>query len=166
MKETREVRRSLQRSSLFSGWLLRRRVFFWRLLRFITTPSSGGTVLARIRPDEAAEQHTALHARIAGQVIHLLAFAVVFVRTSPGAHVSFPDKFVFMPCALDCGARPSPNASCPVCARSEEHTSELQSPKDLVCRLLLEKKKKKEIDDAYKTRNRRDVGEKKTRWVR
>src|SRR5574340_1335574 len=28
--------------------------------------------------------------------------------------------------------------------RSEEHTSELQSPKDLVCRLLLEKKKKKE----------------------
>src|SRR5574339_1234443 len=27
--------------------------------------------------------------------------------------------------------------------RSEEHTSELQSPGDLVCRLLLEKKKKK-----------------------
>src|SRR5574340_1605505 len=29
--------------------------------------------------------------------------------------------------------------------RSEEHTSELQSPKDLVCRLLLEKKKKKKM---------------------
>src|SRR5207248_9849170 len=29
--------------------------------------------------------------------------------------------------------------------RSEEHTSELQSPYDLVCRLLLEKKKKKII---------------------
>src|SRR5256885_6029462 len=29
--------------------------------------------------------------------------------------------------------------------RSEEHTSELQSPCNLVCRLLLEKKKKKEI---------------------
>src|SRR5256885_11829276 len=29
-------------------------------------------------------------------------------------------------------------------ARSEEHTSELQSPCNLVCRLLLEKKKKKE----------------------
>src|SRR5207248_1341813 len=28
------------------------------------------------------------------------------------------------------------------CGRSEEHTSELQSPYDLVCRLLLEKKKK------------------------
>src|SRR5437764_4633074 len=30
-------------------------------------------------------------------------------------------------------------------ARSEEHTSELQSPMYLVCRLLLEKKKKKKI---------------------
>src|SRR2546430_12907654 len=30
-------------------------------------------------------------------------------------------------------------------ARSEEHTSELQSQSNLVCRLLLEKKKKKEI---------------------
>src|SRR5258708_27523435 len=29
-------------------------------------------------------------------------------------------------------------------SRSEEHTSELQSPDHLVCRLLLEKKKKKE----------------------
>src|SRR5206468_11491670 len=29
--------------------------------------------------------------------------------------------------------------------RSEEHTSELQSRSDLVCRLLLEKKKKKQI---------------------
>src|SRR5438034_5615486 len=31
-------------------------------------------------------------------------------------------------------------------ARSEEHTSELQSHSDLVCRLLLEKKKKKKIE--------------------
>src|SRR2546428_4183897 len=31
--------------------------------------------------------------------------------------------------------------------RSEEHTSELQSRSDLVCRLLLEKKKKKRIHD-------------------
>src|SRR5690606_39347481 len=30
-------------------------------------------------------------------------------------------------------------------ARSEEHTSELQSRENLVCRLLLEKKKKKQI---------------------
>src|SRR2546426_9240853 len=37
------------------------------------------------------------------------------------------------------GARP---------ARSEEHTSELQSPCNLVCRLLLEKKKKKQATSA------------------
>src|SRR5438034_5402600 len=34
--------------------------------------------------------------------------------------------------------------------RSEEHTSELQSHSDLVCRLLLEKKKKKLIICNYK----------------
>src|SRR6476620_12571100 len=34
--------------------------------------------------------------------------------------------------------------------RSEEHTSELQSRQYLVCRLLLEKKKKKEISDRHK----------------
>src|SRR5256885_12239993 len=32
--------------------------------------------------------------------------------------------------------------------RSEEHTSELQSPCNLVCRLLLEKKKKKDPDPS------------------
>src|SRR5207248_10135664 len=38
--------------------------------------------------------------------------------------------------------RDQPRARTRPC-RSEEHTSELQSPYDLVCRLLLEKKKKK-----------------------
>src|SRR5476649_116881 len=38
-----------------------------------------------------------------------------------------------------CGARGARPAGCP--PRSEEHTSELQSHSDLVCRLLLEKKK-------------------------
>src|SRR5258708_27947454 len=37
--------------------------------------------------------------------------------------------------AIEPGRRPSPSW------RSEEHTSELQSPDHLVCRLLLEKKK-------------------------
>src|SRR2546426_5766222 len=32
--------------------------------------------------------------------------------------------------------------------RSEEHTSELQSPCNLVCRLLLEKKKKKKLSST------------------
>src|SRR5690349_23041283 len=39
---------------------------------------------------------------------------------------------------------PGSTSSCgPASRRSEEHTSELQSRRDLVCRLLLEKKKKK-----------------------
>src|SRR5258708_29860204 len=40
--------------------------------------------------------------------------------------------------AIDTGARQPPAPTRP---RSEEHTSELQSPDHLVCRLLLEKKK-------------------------
>src|SRR5437867_6746569 len=50
-------------------------------------------------------------------------------------------------------------------ARSEEHTSELQSPYDLVCRLLLEKKKKKKkkkkckITQKSNTTNKKKVQE-------
>src|SRR3982750_1863874 len=42
--------------------------------------------------------------------------------------------------------------------RSEEHTSELQSRSDLVCRLLLEKKKKKQTDRATPERTRAAQG--------
>src|SRR3989454_7595783 len=43
-------------------------------------------------------------------------------------------------------------------ARSEEHTSELQSPCNLVCRLLLEKKKKKlKVVAAQSKRQSQDV---------
>src|SRR5256885_11003150 len=37
--------------------------------------------------------------------------------------------------------------------RSEEHTSELQSPCNLVCRLLLEKKKQKSITESVRHRS-------------
>src|SRR5258708_29175847 len=37
--------------------------------------------------------------------------------------------------------------------RSEEHTSELQSPDHLVCRLLLEKKKKKIMESQQASRS-------------
>src|SRR2546427_9017334 len=51
----------------------------------------------------------------------------------------------------------------PACAsRSEEHTSELQSQSNLVCRLLLEKKKKKNTSEADHTTPKRN----KTRTVR
>src|SRR2546426_8531660 len=42
--------------------------------------------------------------------------------------------------------------------RSEEHTSELQSPCNLVCRLLLEKKKKKE-EEAQQHKDTPDTGQ-------
>src|SRR2546426_3130426 len=47
-----------------------------------------------------------------------------------------PDRCAGCPCRGGCAGRRR--------TRSEEHTSELQSPCNLVCRLLLEKKKKKE----------------------
>src|SRR5206468_13118768 len=40
---------------------------------------------------------------------------------------------------------------CPRSGRSEEHTSELQSRSDLVCRLLLEKKKNKKKEQIFYT---------------
>src|SRR5258708_12726994 len=50
---------------------------------------------------------------------------------------------------------------CSTSARSEEHTSELQSPDHLVCRLLLEKKKKinptTAIDNATFTQSRHNT---------
>src|SRR5438105_9587236 len=51
--------------------------------------------------------------------------------------VAAPFRLIYIPGALFV----SGNAT--ATARSEEHTSELQSRVDLVCRLLLEKKKKK-----------------------
>src|SRR5690242_21445939 len=54
-------------------------------------------------------------------------------------------------CACCCGisSRPEPSSRGTACVgahgRSEEHTSELQSHVNLVCRLLLEKKKKNRL---------------------
>src|SRR2546430_5752044 len=58
------------------------------------------------------------------------------VRAAPGRDAGFRAA------ALSGGARPHARnpASRPGAARSEEHTSELQSQSNLVCRLLLEKK--------------------------
>src|SRR2546426_112532 len=46
--------------------------------------------------------------------------------------------------------------------RSEEHTSELQSPCNLVCRLLLEKKKKNARKTAHSNRTRQKYHRKRT----
>src|SRR5690242_21237296 len=51
----------------------------------------------------------------------------------------------FQPDGRDLAARHRRNRHREPAARSEEHTSELQSHVNLVCRLLLEKKKKKKL---------------------
>src|SRR2546430_11473913 len=53
-------------------------------------------------------------------------------------------------CFVGRGPRSAPGGrasrrSAALCSRSEEHTSELQSQSNLVCRLLLEKKNKRDL---------------------
>src|SRR5437764_12284039 len=55
-----------------------------------------------------------------------------------------PSTLLAVPAQLR--AATCPNLTRNSLARSEEHTSELQSPMYLVCRLLLEKKKKKLVN--------------------
>src|SRR5258708_21810687 len=58
------------------------------------------------------------------------------------------------PCPNASGPGPPPQCCIPGTMRSEEHTSELQSPDHLVCRLLLEKKK---LSDMNQGQGRDDV---------
>src|SRR5205807_6037072 len=63
-------------------------------------------------------------------------------RTRPSRAASTGSSSIRPPCCAGNTARARPCSWCGP-RRSEEHTSELQSPCNLVCRLLLEKKKKK-----------------------
>src|SRR5256885_6647005 len=85
----------------------------------------------------------------------LFLFFFLMIRRPPRSTL-FPYTTLFRSCRPRCGGRP-PTARCGSGSRaarrrrggaqrrrtprSEEHTSELQSPCNLVCRLLLEKKK-------------------------
>src|SRR5437762_11082443 len=82
-----------------------------------------------------------------------LAFFIFYFRLSrPPKSTLFPYTTLFrssIPYTPCCAPAPMPTPACstsaafaPPTTRSEEHTSELQSPMYLVCRLLLEKKKK------------------------
>src|SRR6478672_3339050 len=55
-------------------------------------------------------------------------------------------------CCGPCAPPNYPTAHCDsCCGRSEEHTSELQSRSDLVCRLLLEKKKHQHVIPSHRS---------------
>src|SRR2546427_3629127 len=56
------------------------------------------------------------------------------------------------PCASSAVTWTAGVIGAPAVARSEEHTSELQSQSNLVCRLLLEKKKKNNTTSVNETR--------------
>src|ERR1019366_6443894 len=74
----------------------------------------------------------------------LFFFFFLMIRRPPRSTL-FPYTTLFR--SIGCGAgarnRPLQEEAHPQDARSEEHTSELQSLTNLVCRLLLEKKKTK-----------------------
>src|SRR2546422_7048761 len=79
-----------------------------------------------------------------------------------GCHVHMPTKVcTSLPRLLSSSARAPACSSVrrrngeppPICRRSEEHTSELQSRLHLVCRLLLEKKKKNNTYHVVPTAN-------------
>src|SRR5205823_13854627 len=71
-----------------------------------------------------------------------------FLRTTPPPPLAPPPLPIARSPGSDTSSRRPPTSTTTVCrgmVRSEEHTSELQSLAYLVCRLLLEKKKKKNI---------------------
>src|SRR2546426_1453114 len=65
-----------------------------------------------------------------------------------------PTFVTFLPSILSTTTLPARFANQ---ARSEEHTSELQSPCNLVCRLLLEKKKRNTPSRSYSIVRRREI---------
>src|SRR6185312_17119505 len=76
-------------------------------------------------------------------VLFLFFFFFLMIRRPPRSTL-FPYTTLFRSPARGRGSSCCPRSRTHRgCGRSEEHTSELQSRSDLVCRLLLEKKKNK-----------------------
>src|SRR6266516_6661065 len=98
-------------------------------------------------------------------MLRSLYFFFLMIRRPPRSTL-FPYTTLFRSIGVDPLQLRGPLAGAPVDDdRSEEHTSELQSPYDLVCRLLLEKKKKKTIHSLYqkKKKKKKHIKRKKKR---
>src|SRR5256886_8622728 len=72
----------------------------------------------------------------------------------PLGQIGFDEKTVLRFAAVGDANRAAAGDHRRVLERSEEHTSELQSQSNLVCRLLLEKKKKKRYSKCNTTLHR------------
>src|SRR5690349_22616350 len=98
-------------------------------------------------PHSASSRHNATTAHLCTHTLSSLLSLFFFNDTATteiytlSLHDALPiSNFL----SFRCHFRPLPGSTRPpLDIRSEEHTSELQSRRDLVCRLLLEKKKKK-----------------------
>src|SRR5215216_6953984 len=91
----------------------------------------------------------------------LYIFFFLMIRRPPRSTL-FPYTTLFRSRRTGARARPRgaaargpPPGRRPGAARSEEHTSELQSPDPLVCRLLLEKKKQNTLTHLLDTKKYR-----------
>src|SRR4029434_11337110 len=78
-------------------------------------------------------------------LLYLLVFFFFLMIRRPPRSTLFPYTTLFRSSVCLCVCVCVSNYFCIyVCVRSEEHTSELQSHLNLVCRLLLEKKKERD----------------------
>src|SRR5438552_12347204 len=82
----------------------------------------------------------------------LFPYTTLFRSVAPSLNVTVPVAVFGVTTAVK--ATDCPNVE-GFAERSEEHTSELQSPDHLVCRLLLEKKKNKSIVPTQNLSTRR-----------
>src|SRR5690606_18142659 len=110
-------------------------------------PVNGDPVVMIRKPDEPASRP--IPVTINGRTVTLAAMPPDVSVTNDPNHPSvvyIGSRTRVVHKALITSIRPSGEARVEFQARSEEHTSELQSRENLVCRLLLEKKKNKKID--------------------
>src|SRR2546430_6722719 len=78
----------------------------------------------------------------------LFPYTTLFRSTRLQAHIEIRRRLRSLPLIQQRHRFPHVFEFACTCGRSEEHTSELQSQSNLVCRLLLEKKKKSEHQTA------------------
>src|SRR5256885_7433537 len=108
------------------------------MIAFHCTKRAGGASVAL--PDFVYGPNQRDHSRPGSSV-----FPERTKNSSRGSADAFEDLAAPAGGGLHHSMRPQCEKSC----RSEEHTSELQSPCNLVCRLLLEKKKKQNIKHLF-----------------